>query len=343
MKVFVDQSVQSLHDPSGYLVDGVMQPSPEKPERMQRFLDGVAMGDHDVRTPDDHGLGPVAAIHTPPYLKFLSSVHDRWARNPDAAPEIFPNIHPDRRSASYPQSAIAQTGFHVADMSCPIGAQTWVSARKSADCAVSAAGAVLSGDRVAYALCRPPGHHCFADLAGGFCYLNNSAIAAQYLRQSHDRVAIIDVDLHHGNGTQGIFYDRDDVFTLSIHADPARFYPFFWGHAHETGEGRGRGYNLNIPLPRGTADAGFMTSLAEGLSHVTAFAPGAIVIALGLDAYEGDPFGGLSVSTPGFGQMGQMLANLNLPSVIVQEGGYLCDELGDNLNSFLQGFESQIV
>uniref|UniRef100_UPI0025EB1CF6 histone deacetylase family protein n=1 Tax=Roseobacter sp. TaxID=1907202 RepID=UPI0025EB1CF6 len=266
-----------------------------------------------------------------------------WARIPDATPEIFPNVHPDRRTASYPLSAVGQAGFHMADMSCPIGEHTWVSARASADCAVSAAATVLAGDPVAYALCRPPGHHCFTDLAGGFCYLNNSAIAAQVLRRAHDRVAVIDVDLHHGNGTQGIFYARDDVFTLSVHADPARFYPFFWGHAHETGEGPGYGYNLNIPLPRGTGDDGFMKGLADGLAHVRSFAPGAVVIALGLDAFEGDPFGGLSVSTPGFARMAEMLAALNLPTVIVQEGGYLCDELGDNLASFLGGFEGALT
>ena len=339
MKVFADQERQNKHYPSGFLVNGVMQPNPEKPERMERLLAGVAAGGHMVQAPDDHGLGPIAAVHTPAYIKFLSTVHDRWKRIPDATPEIFPNIHPDRRTASYPLSAVGQAGFHMTDMSCPIGEHTWEAARWSANCAVSAAQAVAAGDKVAYALCRPPGHHCFTDLAGGFCYLNNSAIAAQHLRQAHDRVAIIDVDLHHGNGTQGIFYARDDVFTLSVHADPARFYPFFWGHAHEVGEGAGQGYNLNIPLPRGTGDEGFLKGLAGGLSHVSAFAPGAVVIALGLDAFSGDPFGGLSVSTRGFAQIAEQLAGLNVPTVIVQEGGYLCDELGSNLQSFLSGFK----
>ena len=343
MKVFADQERQCRHYPSGFLVNGVMQPNPEKPERMDRLIAGVSAGGHELLAATDHGLGPIAAVHTPVYLKFLSTVYERWNRIPDATPEIFPNIHPDRRTASYPLSAVGQAGFHITDMSCPIGEHTWEAARWSANCAVSAAEAVEAGDRVAYALCRPPGHHCFTDLAGGFCYLNNAAIAAQRLRKSHDRVAIIDVDLHHGNGTQGIFYARDDVFTLSIHADPARFYPFFWGHAHEIGEGAGRGYNLNIPLPRGTGDDGFMQGLAGGLAHVEACAPGAVVIALGLDTFEGDPFGGLSVSTPGFAEMAKALAALDLPTVIVQEGGYLCDELGENLRSFLSGYEQSIT
>ena len=343
MKVFADQQRQSMHNPSGFLVNGTMQPNPEHPERMERLLAGVAMGGHTLHAPEDHGLDPIAAVHTPVYLKFLSTVYARWQRIPDATPEIFPNVHPDRRTASYPLSAVGQAGFHVTDMSCPIGEHTWEAARWSANCAVSASNAVLAGERTAYALCRPPGHHCFTDLAGGFCYLNNSAIAAQYLRRTHDRVAIIDVDLHHGNGTQGIFYGRNDVFTLSVHADPARFYPFFWGHAHEIGEDAGHGYNLNIPLPRGTGDDGFMKGLSDGLAHVKAFAPSAIVIALGLDAFEGDPFGGLSVSTAGFAKMAKILAELGLPTVIVQEGGYLCDELSDNLHSFLSGFEESLA
>lgn len=343
MKVFSDQERQSLHNPSGFLVNGVMQPNPEKPERMERLLAGVAAGNHEVLAPADHGLAPIAAVHTPAYIKFLSTVHERWARIPDATPEIFPNIHPDRRTASYPLSVVGQAGFHITDMSCPISAHTWGAVRWSANCAVSTTQAVMDGERMAFALCRPPGHHCFSDLAGGFCYLNNSAIAAQHLRQSYDRVAVIDVDLHHGNGTQGIFYQRDDVFTLSIHADPARFYPFFWGHAHEVGDGAGHGYNLNIPLPRGTGDEGFMKGLSDGLAHVRSFAPGAIVIALGLDAFEGDPFGGLAVSTHGFAQMAKILAALDLPTVIVQEGGYLCDELGENLHAFLSGFEESMA
>ena len=338
MKVFVDQHRQKLHSPSGYLVNGVMQPNPDNPDRIDRLMSAVTKGGHQLLAPEDHGMGPLAAVHTPAYLKFLSTVYPRWQRIPDAAPEIFPNVHPDRRTASYPLSAVAQAGYHIADMSCPIGEHTWETARVSANCAASAAQAVAKGDKVAYALCRPPGHHCFSDLAGGFCYLNNSAIAAQYLRKSHERVAIIDVDLHHGNGTQGIFYERSDVYTLSIHADPARFYPFFWGHAHERGEGAGFGYNLNIPLPRGTGDDGFLKGLAGGLDHIRAFAPDALVIALGLDAFEGDPFAGLSVSTPGFTKIAELTAALNLPTVIVQEGGYLCEELGDNLEAFLSGY-----
>ncbi|MDP3897096.1 MAG: histone deacetylase family protein, partial [Mesorhizobium sp.] len=166
----------------------------------------------------------------------------------------------------------------------------------------------------------------------------NSAVAAQHLRRSATRVAILDVDLHHGNGTQGIFYNRADVLTVSLHAAPVRFDPFFWGHADERGEGAGLGYNLNLPLARKSGDAEFLAALESALRRIRAFAPDALVVALGLDAFEGDPFGGLSVTTDGFARIGEAIAGLGLPSVIVQEGGYLCDELGANLTSFLTGF-----
>jgi acetoin utilization deacetylase AcuC-like enzyme len=195
----------------------------------------------------------------------------------------------------------------------------------------------MAGAPAAYALCRPPGHHAFADVAGGFCFINNSAVAAQTLRRQAARVAILDVDLHHGNGTQGIFYARPDVLTVSIHADPVRFYPFFWGHADERGEGAGLGYNLNLPLERKSGDEEFLAALEPAFRRIRAFAPEALVIALGLDAFKGDPFGGLSVTTPGFHRIAEAIGRLGLPMVVVQEGGYLCDALSDNLTAFLTG------
>jgi acetoin utilization deacetylase AcuC-like enzyme len=205
--------------------------------------------------------------------------------------------------------------------------------------AATAAQLVLEGEDAAYALCRPPGHHAYRDLAGGFCFLNNSAIAAAQLRLRHERVAILDVDVHHGNGTQGIFYERGDVLTVSIHADPASFYPFVWGYAHERGAGAGLGANLNIPLPIGTGDDGYLRALNAAQAMIEAFAPGALVVALGLDASEHDPLAGLAVTTDGFRRIGQAIARLGLPTVLVQEGGYLSDILGTNLTATLAGFE----
>jgi acetoin utilization deacetylase AcuC-like enzyme len=227
----------------------------------------------------------------------------------------------------------------MGDMACSIGQHTWHAATWSAHVATHAAELVLGGERATYALCRPPGHHAYADRANGFTYLNNAAIAAQHLRQRHDRVAILDIDVHHGNGTQGIFWRRRDVLTISLHADPHFCTPFFTGHAHEVGEGEGLGYNLNLPLARATGDEGYLQALGTAISTVRAYAPGALVVALGLDAHENDPYQMLAVSTPGFARILGDIARLGLPTVLVQEGGYLSEDLGPNLASALAGFE----
>lgn len=339
MKTFYADE-QKRHDPKAFLSSGASKPNPEQPARIDALLAGARAAGCSIVRPKDYGLAPLAAVHTPEYLEFLQNIYRRWTRIEDASDEVIPNIHPLARDGAYPASAVGQAGYHMADTACPISAETWDSACWSAWSATAAAEAVMSGEAAAYALSRPPGHHAFADVAGGFCFINNSAVAAQHLRRTAARVAVLDVDLHHGNGTQGIFYARPDVLTVSIHADPVRFYPFFWGHADERGEGPGLGYNFNLPLPRKTADAGFLEALEAGLKRIRAFAPDALVVALGLDAFEGDPFGGLSVSTPGFARIGEAIARLGLPTVIVQEGGYLCPELGDNLQSFLTGFGS---
>jgi len=337
MKAFYAEE-QQRHDPKAFLSSGAPKPNPEKPERVERLLAGARAAGCDIARPRHHGLGPIAAVHTPEYLAFLETIYARWQRIPEASAEVIPNIHPLGRDGSYPASAVGQAGYHMADTACPISAETWESVQWSAWSAVEAADAVVAGAGSAYALCRPPGHHAFADVAGGFCFVNNSAVAAQRLRGTAARVAILDVDLHHGNGTQGIFYARPDVLTVSIHADPIRFYPFFWGHADERGEGPGLGYNLNLPLPRHSGDDAFLEALDAAFARIRAFAPEALVVALGLDAFEGDPFGGLAVTTPGFSRIGAAIAGLALPTVIVQEGGYLCDALADNLTAFLAGF-----
>jgi acetoin utilization deacetylase AcuC-like enzyme len=336
---FADE--QRRHDPKSFLSSGAPKANPEVPERVERLLAGAKAAGCAVERPKSYGLGPMAAIHTPEYMEFLQHIYERWQRIEGASAEVIPNIHPIARGGSRPDSAVGQAGYHMADTSCPISAHTFESSCWSAWTAVASAEAVEAGASSAYSLCRPPGHHAFADVAGGFCFFNNSAIAAQRLRKTADRVAILDVDLHHGNGTQGVFYRRADVLTVSIHADPVRFYPFFWGYADERGEGPGLGFNHNLPLARKSGDQVFLEALAAGIRRIEAFAPDALVVALGLDAFEGDPFGGLSVSTPGFARIGEAIAGLRLPTVIVQEGGYLCDALSDNLTSFLTGFASR--
>ena len=340
MKVVFDPA-QKGHYPRHFLVNGVVEENPEVPERADRLFAAATGAGLSHVVPADHGLGPIAAVHTPEYIAFLSTIHERWLRIKGGSDEVVPGIHPDRRNGAYPASAVAQAGYHMADGACPIAAGSWEAIKRSADTAVEAAQMVRDGGaKSVYALSRPPGHHAFADMAGGFCYVNNSGVAAQVLRGVHDRVAILDVDVHHGNGTQGMFYGRADILTVSIHADPVRFYPFFWGHADERGEGAGLGYNYNLPLPRGTDDRAYMPALDDAFRRIRAFAPGALVVALGLDAFKDDPQGGFAITTEGFGRIGEAIGKLGLPTVLVQEGGYLCDGLGPNLGSFLTGFRS---
>jgi acetoin utilization deacetylase AcuC-like enzyme len=336
--IFAEQ--QLAHYPKSFLSSGAAASNPEQPERAAKLLQAAVSCGLQQVAPADCGDQVIAAVHSSNYLTFLQNIHTRWMRIEGASEYVLPNIHPISRDDGYPKSAVGQVGYHVYDGSCPISSDTWLSSRWSAMTAAYAAQQVLAGDRACYALSRPPGHHASQDLAGGFCYLNNSAIAAQELRTKYERVAIIDVDVHHGNGTQRVFYERDDVLTVSIHADPERFYPFFWGYANEQGKGAGEGYNLNIPLPRGTADKEYLVSLNEALVAVADFSPDAVVVALGLDAHEDDPFHGMSITTAGFSRIGKVLGNIGLPTVIVQEGGYLSDALGDNLVAFLSGFQS---
>lgn len=338
MKAIFDDR-QWRHDPKHFMANGVIKPSPEQPERIARLTEGTTAAGCEVVAPQDAGLGPIAALHSPEYVTFLRNIYPRWQRIDGAGEEVIPNIHPAGRSDNYPKSAVGQAGYHQADTACPIGAGTWEAAYWSAQTAVTGADMLAAGEQAAYALCRPPGHHAFGDLAGGFCFLNNAGIAAERLRSKGLRAAILDVDVHHGNGTQGIFYDRDDVLTVSIHADPVRFYPFFWGHADERGTGRGTGYNLNLPLARGTGDDAYLKTLDVALERVVNFGADVVVVALGLDAYENDPLRGLAITTPGFGRIGAAIARLGMPTLFVQEGGYLCEELGQNLTSVLTGFE----
>lgn len=339
MKAFFDTR-QWHHDPKHFMANGAILPNPEQPKRIEVLHAAAQEAGCVFDTPADAGLGPIAALHSPEYLTFLQTIYKRWQYIDGAGDEVIPNIHPANRTDSYPRSAVGQAGFHQADTACPIASGTWEAAYWSAQSAISGADAIAAGAPAAYALSRPPGHHAFGDLAGGFCFLNNSAIAAERLRNKGLRAAILDVDVHHGNGTQGIFYHRDDVLTVSIHADPVRFYPFFWGHAQERGAGAGLGYNLNIPLARGTEDTEFLKALEAGLERVRDFGADVVVIALGLDASIDDPFKGLAVTTPGFARIGAAIAGLGIPTLFVQEGGYLCDALGANLTHVLTGYQN---
>ncbi|HKK29353.1 MAG TPA: histone deacetylase family protein [Alphaproteobacteria bacterium] len=326
------------HQPPEIISRGRPVPHWEIASRADALVKALKDGGHSIEAPERAGLAPIAAVHDPGYLQFLETAWQRWQEIPDAPPAVQPNAYPGRHMSGRPADVLGQAGYYIATNSAPIVEGTWQAAVAAVDTAVSAARAVLDDDDVAYACCRPPGHHAFSDLAGGFCYLNNVAIAACEMLLELPRVAILDVDVHHGNGTQGIFYRRRDVLFVSLHGNPAEYFPFFAGYAHERGEGEGLGYNLNIPLEQGTRDEDYLSALNEGLDTIRHYAPDALLVSLGFDAFEEDPIGFLSVSTEGFGQIGERIARLGIPTVLVQEGGYNVGALTKNLSSFLKGF-----
>jgi acetoin utilization deacetylase AcuC-like enzyme len=331
----------AAHDPDRYFRRGTIITHPEQADRYAILLKAVSNA-HEVEIAPDHGLDPILAAHDRGYIEFLRDGWDRRTELPHVDDEIlsghFARPHMHRR----PTGMLGLIGYYMADTSTPIRAGTWKAIYGSAQVAVSAADAAIE-DGLAYALCRPPGHHAYGDSAGGFCFLNNSAIAATRLlarsQQSGARVAILDIDVHHGNGTQGIFYERDDVLTVSIHADPSNYFPFYTGYSDETGSGAGKGFNLNIPLEHGLGDEAFVAAIRDGLSRIKEYAPAALVLALGLDASEHDPIGALKVTTNGFSLAAETIADIGLPTAIIQEGGYLCDALPKNLAAFLEAFE----
>jgi acetoin utilization deacetylase AcuC-like enzyme len=234
----------------------------------------------------------------------------------------------------------ARLGQYSYDASTPIAEGTWASTYWSAQSALAATQAVLDGERTAFALCRPPGHHAGADYMGGYCYVNAMAVAAQFaVDAGRSRVAILDIDYHHGNGTQDIFLNRGDVFFASIHADPRTDYPFYWGHADETGIGEGEGATLNLPLPRGTDVAAFTAALDTALGRIAAFQPEILLCSFGADTYAGDPISFFSIETDDYPEIARRIASLGLPSVIVMEGGYAVDALGANVAAFISGFD----
>jgi acetoin utilization deacetylase AcuC-like enzyme len=306
------------------------------------------LGAIEVPTVDDNTLdATLRCVHSERYLNFLQGAWDEWvALDPsnaerDALPSVWPL--PSRhgfRTDVLPENFAARLGAFAFDAGCPLTAGTWVAARAGAACALAAAQAVAGGERSAFALTRPPGHHAGPDYFGGYCFLNNAAVAAQALRDAgRQRVAVIDVDYHHGNGTQTIFYERADVLTISIHGDPRTEYPFFLGHADERGAGAGEGFNLNLPLPRGTGFTAWRRALDTALQVADNFAADALVVPMGLDTFAGDPIAGFTLHSEDYREVGAALASAGLPTVFTFEGGYAVDAVGVNAVNLLQGFE----
>ncbi|MBE9606576.1 histone deacetylase family protein [Acetobacteraceae bacterium H6797] len=341
MQVFAD-GAQLGHSPQFFLQRGQVRRNFEVPERAGSLLAAVQHMKLPLHAPSPIEPSAIAKVHAPDYVEFLSTAMIGWNALPDHGPEAVPNLHPTpemlAQGAILPNSIIGAVGWYAADTACPIGPGTWEAVHGAAACAISAANLAAKGES-AYALCRPPGHHAYAARAGGHCYVNNSALAAQsLLEHGAKRVATIDIDAHHGNGTQGIFWDRGDVFTASVHGDPDGYYPWYVGRAHETGAGAGEGCNLNLPLARGSGDEAWLAAIDKAIEATRRFGADALVVPLGFDASEHEPLSFLSVTANGFARAGEKLRALGLPTVLVQEGGYNVELLGDLLESFLGGW-----
>ncbi len=305
----------------------------EAPVRIRMILDSIEPTGHFQRIqPREFAESHIRAVHDGHYVDYFKRICSDIAPNKSIYPYVFPLRNATRR----PTDLAARAGYYCIDTFTPFNKNAYLAAKRAVDCTLTAADALLKGDRLAYALVRPPGHHAERRVIGGFCYFNNAAVAAQYL-SAHGRVAILDVDYHHGNGQQDIFYSRGDVLTVSIHGHPRFAYPFFSGFEDETGAGPGEGCNVNHPLPEGIDGPRFRETLKRALDRIVAFRPVILIVALGLDPAKGDPTGTWKLTPDDFEQNGRMIGSLSLPTLVVQEGGYRTRTLGLNAAQFFAG------
>jgi acetoin utilization deacetylase AcuC-like enzyme len=333
VRLFWDER-QLRHAPAQELHNGSFVPFAEHPGRPKSILSAIGA----TEAPIDHGEAPLLRVHPQDYVDCLKGAFADWraaGRPGDAAGYVWPVV---RRRPLRLERIDARLGLYSMDASTPIAEGTWESAYWSCQTALSALDAVLGGEPAAFGLCRPPGHHAGADYMGGYCYLNAAAVAAEAAVAAGRRVAILDIDYHHGNGTQDIFYARGDVLFVSIHADPVTDYPFYWGHADECGEGDGEGATLNLPLPRGSDMAAYSPALDAALARVAGFAPDLLLCSYGADTFAGDPISFFGIETDDYAGTARRIASLKLPTVLLMEGGYAVDALGANVAAFLSGF-----
>lgn len=340
MKVIYSEK-HRLHAPPCQFAGGGMVPYPEVPERAEAILRTLrAQGMEEVVAPGRFPMDAIRAVHDAGYLHYLEHVHASWTEAGRAQENgLIPDTFAMRTLPGRPEALFRRAGYYCFETQTPILAHTWEVALEAAFCALTGAEALLSGARAAYALCRPPGHHAAGDVYGGYCYLNHAAIAASCLNGA-GRVAVLDVDYHHGNGTQAIFYGEDAVLFVSLHADPNRKYPYFSGYTDEVGDGAGRGFNLNLPLEAGVGERGYLAALDRGLAAVGAFGPAFLVVSLGVDIYRGDPLGDFDLGLEAFSKVGRRIGEMGLPTLFVQEGGYDLETVGACVWNTLEGFEN---
>ena len=333
------------HDPGFEVEHGLLVGHHDLPIRAERVVQALAADDRFVvEAPSAWGTAPIDAVHEPGLARFLAGAWDAFQDEVRPQREVFPDVfwHHGLRAGMdapvEPPSVLGGLGRWCFEMATPLVAGTYEAARAAVDVALTATRAVLDGDRAAFANCRPPGHHAARSVYGGFCYFNNAAVAAHHVASvTGAKVTVLDVDYHHGNGTQQIFYDRADVQYVSLHGDPARAYPYLVGFADETGTGAGRGTTLNLPLPAGTDDDAYVRELARAAEAVAAFDPALLVVSLGVDTYRTDPISDFAVTQDGFERCGRTVAELGLPTVVLLEGGYDLEAVGENVRRWLVG------
>ena len=323
------------------LIGGAIVPGFEKPSRAEIIkarIEAQKLG--LVIEPRVHDLAAAKRVHREDYVDFLPTAYSLWkasGRDGSAIPFAWPTR--GLRADVRPEAIDALLGFYSFDGGASRVEGSWEAIKSSYDVALTASGLVNAGERAAFALCRPPGHHAGAAFMGGYCYLNNAAVAAQWFRdQGSARVSILDVDYHHGNGTQEIFYERGDVQVINLHADPMTEYPYFLGHADERGAGPGEGHNLNYPMAPGTAWGIWSQSLEDACEKLAAYAPDVVVVSLGVDTFEKDPISQFKLKSADYPRIGRRIEKLGLPTLFVMEGGYAVDEIGINTVGVLQGF-----
>jgi acetoin utilization deacetylase AcuC-like enzyme len=327
------------------LYGGELLPPFECPERMDFILEAIektSLG--TIHSPKDFGRDPITAIHEEGFVTFIETCWQEWVAAGFKG-EAIASVWPSRSMPSprIPSFIDGKMGYYTLASETSISAGTAEAAYTSAQVALTAADAIMKGQaRTMFALCRPPGHHASKDQFGGYCFYNNAAIAAQHMRdQGAAKVAILDVDFHHGNGTQAIFYDRDDVLFLSLHGDPAEAFPYFLGYAEETGLGAGEGYNVNYPMPPKTPYSKWSEALDDALGRIRAFGADSLIVSFGADTFENDPISFFKLTSADFIDMGRRIATLNLPTLTVMEGGYAVSEVGTNTVNLLLGMEGQ--
>lgn len=335
-------SAATRHDPKSFYRRGRPIAHPESTGRYEVLKGAVLDAGYPLIEAQAHGLEPIAAVHDASYLELLSGGLPRALAAEPGIDEILPTQFAPWTPHRRPEGLLGQLGYHMTDTSTPLRAGTWAAITGAAHAAVDAADAALGGGS-AYALARPPGHHASGAHAGGFCYLNNAAVAAQRIVAARGSAAVLDIDVHHGNGTQAIFYDRSDVLFVSLHAETSNYYPYFTGYAEETGDRAGQGFNYNLPLPLGSGDDVFLDAIAKSLERIAQFDPPALVLSLGLDAAIDDPIGAMAVTTEGFERAAALIADFGKPTAIIQEGGYLCEALPRNLAAFLASYDAAIA